>query len=214
MYPGRDGEDQVSAIELTAGKQIQGGCQHSSPARQRNRMKVIVIERRAAVMQQKMSKVEDQREAELQIRVREAHDGTRHREPGKHGGYGDHESCDRSGDADIEERGARADEAAYADEGAEGSNQSGRGNKERKSCADTVVTAEKVVSQFVREQNSHDCQREWNSEQKQPGTLPDPLHGEQGQQFVAGCEGFHVVIEVVLQARANQDRGAEGEQEQ
>jgi len=214
MQPGRDGKDQVSAIELTAGKQIQCGCQHSSPARQRNRVQVIVIERGSAVVQQNMGKVEDQREAELQIRVRKAHDRTRHRKSGKHRGYGDYESCDGSGDADIEERRARPNETADADEGAEGSNQRGGGNKERKSCANPIVTAEKVVSQFVSEQNSHDCQGEWNSEQEQPRTLPDPVHGEQGQQFIAGCECFQMVIEVVLQARANQDRGAEGEQQQ
>ncbi len=69
MQPRRDGKDQVAAIELSAGEQIQSGCQHSSPTRQCNRMQIVVRERRSAVVQKSVTELKDQREAELQIRV-------------------------------------------------------------------------------------------------------------------------------------------------
>ena len=89
----------------------------------------------------------------------------------------------------------------------------GAGMKKGRVARTPIVAAEEIVSQLVSEQNSHDRERKWNAEQKRRGILPEPLHGEQGQEFVAGGKGFQVVIEVELQARAHQDRGAEGEQQ-
>ncbi len=53
-----------------------------------------------------------------------------------------------------------------------------------------------------------------NAEQKLARILPEPMHRKQRQQFVSGGKGFQVVVEVVLQAGADQDGGAEGEKQQ
>ena len=96
----------------------------------------------------------------------------RHRQPGEHGGHGHNKSSDGPGNADIEQRRSRFDEAADADECAEGPDQCGRGNEEGKSRAHSIAAAKKVVSQLMREQNAHDRQREGNSEQKLSRALP------------------------------------------
>ena len=69
MQPRRDGKDQVAAIELSAGQQIQRGCQHSGPTGQRHRMQIVVRERRSAVVQHSVAELKDQRKAELQVGV-------------------------------------------------------------------------------------------------------------------------------------------------
>ena len=64
-----DGKDQMAAVELSAGKQIQSGGQHSSPTRQRHRMQVVVTSEGPPGCRKGVTQLKDQGKAELQLRV-------------------------------------------------------------------------------------------------------------------------------------------------
>src|SRR5580658_3111339 len=161
--------ENVSAIQLARGDQIERSRKQSYPRRAADGMK-YEIACGDAWLEQRKKQTEGQRRAEVHdgsdfgagdyFGVRHAERERRNRE---------NESDKRAGDANIEQRAARGNRRADSDERAERADQRRRGNEVRIARIDAVCTAREKVAEFMREQDAEQRECEWNAGGEEAG---------------------------------------------
>jgi hypothetical protein len=212
-----EGEEQVTAVELAAGDEVEGGDEQADPAGDENRMADGLSELRGSVVERGEEpghEFEGERFAESdqgssvsgRIGVREKQADGYSQERGK-------ESGQRSVDANVDEGAAVWNAAADLDDSAGSTAQRGRRQHPGQRGADAMGAAGKVVSELMGEQDAE------QGDGKRPSQMKAAGVGEQpgpGPKIVFADYGWLAVEEIEHEAGADcrGGDGAESEQKQ
>src|SRR6185312_630518 len=115
-------------------------------------------------MQQAPRSSKNQRQT--QRRIRRMSERRRRNQRCDQNGNGNNESCNRSGNADVHERGAIRNWRTNADESPKGADNGWSGQKERQRSIDVMALGIRKVTHLVRQQNAQKRRAEWNAEQQ------------------------------------------------
>ena len=217
MYAGPDGVEDVSAIELAGGQQIERGNEETHPAGDEHGVADHESEGGYAGMHPREQGMNEA-------------DGPGIPEANQGGGWvlrqrlGERESdddCDQrrdistdgAVDTDVEERVAVGDPASNENDGAGRAAESGRREQEGQRGIDAVSAASEVVAEFVGQQDGKQCGGEWPAEKDVGRMLHEP--GPWPQITVRG-DGGQSEKKVLHETRADGHRceDADGEQDE
>jgi hypothetical protein len=205
-----DGAEDVAAVELRGGEEIERSGEETDPSGAADGMKEKTRGVRAMVKNRR-EEMEDERRAEDDLvvgRDSEAGDKLGVDDAVNERGNGDHEADEGSGRADVEERARGADGRTDEDERAERADQRGEGNEEGIAGVNVVVTAGEEMAEFVSEQNGQEGQSEGESGGQGERVAIDEREGV--NEFVPG-DGFVVGVGDG-EMRAGHEAGAKREE--
>ncbi len=179
------GIEDVAAVELADGKEVEGGGQEAEPAGEGHGVDQQVALRRDLPQQQAAEQGEDQRLAQGQPSALGApfHD-MREGDAHGHDRQGGQEAGQRPGQADVEQRPLRGEGRADLDEGAEGADQGGGGDEMGQGGLDAVAAAGEEMSHFVDQQDAQ--QRQRVGEAPEPGGGMAPQEAPESRRRRAG----------------------------
>ena len=106
----------------------------------------------------------------------------------------------RPGDAYVEQRLARTDRRLDANQGAEGSDQRGRGNEVRQRRIDSVFSARMKCPNSCANRIANSVKENGMPIARRDGRCTDPVDRKQRQRKRVGRKGRQIVDEVVLQS--------------
>lgn len=204
--------EDVAAVELRGGDEIEGGGEKADPGGAAYGVKKDVGDGRVRIEDGRES-VEDERGAEDGtgvIWVGEIGNDLCVDDAEEQGGNGDDETEERAGCTDVEEGALRANSGANHDEGAEGSDQRWERNEKGIGGVNVVVAAGEVVAEFVYEQNTEKSKSEGQAADERERMFVE--QGECVQEFVK-VDGFIFGVGGG-EVRAGDEAGAEGEEEE
>src|SRR5882724_7019456 len=151
----------MSAIELSRGKQVQCGGKKSNPGGAANRMQQY---RQRIHARKKPLRQQPQHQWHTENNVRAGGINSRYYSR-VHRSINQNWNCDREANkwsrcANVKQRATAANRRAHQNKCSKSSDQSRRGNEIWIAGANAVMLAREVMSQFVRQQNSHQCNGE------------------------------------------------------
>src|SRR5579864_1714642 len=168
-----DGKDDVTAIELPAGNQVQGRGKHSYPGSQSRGMENHLTGAElgdgcvaACGDKEMMGQLKDQGNAKQRGLLGFRGYWLAGEQGKKHYRNRHDESRDRSGNADIKKIFAVANGRADADKGTHGANEAGKGDEKRPGRINLTPHAEDVMSHFMGGQDAKQAGRKWNAKQQ------------------------------------------------
>ena len=212
---GREGVEDVAAVELAGGDEVERRNEDADPTGDEDGMP----EERAVEVDMAMTdcvdEVGEKTEQEWVAEGDQPHgllvDRFGEGESDGCGDEGDGKAGDGAEGSDGEEGGARLDAGLQADDGAGGSRERGGGQHEGQRGADAVILAGEVVSELVDEKDAEECGGEREAGGELAEVVADPVVGE--DVLVRG-EGEEAVGEIVDVAHADDGGGEEGDDKQ
>ena len=157
MKAGIEGAEDVAAVELSRGEEVERGGEEADPggAAYWWKQKEVRID---AGMKEGVEKAEKQRNAEDdgilgRIEIRDCGNEIGMKYAIQKGGNSKDKTDERAGSADIEEGSGGANGRAHKDEGAKGADERGEGNEERVAGVNVVMAASEEMAEFVCEKN-------------------------------------------------------------
>lgn len=204
--------ENVAAVELRRGKEVQGGGEetHPSGAADRREEQHIGID---AGVKERVEPAKQQRRSENHVGLRSARMSKGRNDAGmehtiNERGNRENKSDERTGSADIEQRARRANRRANEDERSKGSDERGKRDEERIGGTDVVVAASEEMAQLVSEKNDKKGRGERQARKKTRRVLVEQREGicelvERGGLPVGVGAG---------KLRARNETSAEGEQ--
>jgi primosomal protein N' (replication factor Y) len=176
--------DDVAAVELAHRHQVEGGDEEAEPAGggERPHQECLALRRRSAqplVAPLQQERLSERNEVGRARRRRRYHAGIERAEDQHRDAH--HEPCERSRDADVEERLPVGDRPADADEGAERADEAQDGHRDEvgQRRVDAVAEAGDVVAHLVRDQDRHQPEHE-----HRPAHQVDREHGQHEEHEV------------------------------
>ena len=157
MKAGIEGAEDVAAVELSRGKEVECGSEQADPSGAAYWWKQEEV-RIDAGMKQGVEKAEKQRNAKDdgvlgRIEISDCGNGIGMKYAIHKGGNGKEKTDERAGRADVEEGAGGANGRAHEDEGAEGADERGEGNEKGVAGVNVMMPASEEVTQFVCEKN-------------------------------------------------------------
>jgi hypothetical protein len=182
-----DGAEDVAAVELCSGQEIQGGHKEADPGGAANRGKEQEV-RIDAWMEEGVEEAEKERDAEddgvlAGVGICDGGDNSGMEYAIDHSGNGKNKTGKRAGGADVKESARGANLRTDEDEGAEGADEVGEGNEKRVGGADVMVAAGEEMAEFVGEKNGQESGGEGEAGEKS------------GRIFVEESEGTEEFVE-------------------
>jgi hypothetical protein len=206
-----DGAEDVAAIELGGGQQIERCGEKADPGGAADRMK-----QERAGSDAGMEHGVDQAQQELRakdevdvLQVGEAGNNFCVQDAVDQGGNGENEADQGAGSADVEECAGGADGGADQNECAEGADEGWEGKEERIAGANVMVAAGEEMAEFVGEQDGEQREGEGEAGGQARGMLIEEF--ESADKFLDGSGFVLRVGDGELGAR--DEAGAEREQE-
>ncbi len=183
VQPGRERVENVSAVELAAGDEIQRGDEEADPSGHEHRMRRSLMERGNDGFhhQQTMQQLDGQRVAAKADEGLRCAAGLGHAQQKSHGDgqrRGDI-AGQRPVDSHVHERIAAGDARADADDGAESSAERGRGKHPGQSGANAVREAGGVVAELVDQEDAEQRKRISKARGEEAGMAKEPSPGPQ-----------------------------------
>jgi len=129
-----------------------------------------------------------------------------------HRRHGEKKSDNGPGESDVEQRAARGDRRANANECAESSEKRRRGEEVRIAHVNAVKLAGEIMSQLVRQQNGEQREGKRNAEQQQP-RMQERVE-EHGEKILISGEGLLIHRVGARKFGADGKRGDHREQKQ
>ena len=209
--------EDMAAVELAAGDEIERGDEEADPAGNENGMRRGLIEGGdgGVPVGKKMAQ-----QADGERIASKANEGLRctgcagraeHEADGNCEGGGD-EAGERTVDSYIHESVACGDAGANANDGAEGSAERGSGDDPGQGGAEAVRAASRVVAEFVNEENAEQSERVGETREEESGVAKEPAPGP---EIALARDGRKTAEEVVHELRAVHGGGDDaGEEKQ
>lgn len=181
-----EGVENVAAVELTNGKEIERGGEQADPGGAGYRMEIDV--RGGDAGENGLDgEPEERRVAECEVAlVGDTRDDLAESEADTEGGQQKDESGEGAGDADIKKIAAGENGCADADEGAEGSDEGGGGEEVGQGGIDAVVEAGEVMAELVGEEDGEEGEGEGETRGEEEGLLPE---GEEEVKILVELKG-------------------------
>ena len=212
MPAGRDRVEDVAAIELSHRQQVQRGGEQAHPGGAADGVEEKLVERHVRA-QQLCQQFHQGRVAKNNRSLCErAGDGLGIENADNQCGHGDCKADQRSGDADVEQRAPVDDGRLDANEGAHGADEGGRREEVGVGGVDAVDAAREVVAQLVRQQDSHQGEREGPAREQRERVFDHRAEEiKPGEEFSVG---ILILLEGAGQVGAHGERADDGQQEQ
>ena len=150
-----DGAEDVTAIELAGGEEVERSSEETDPGGAANRVEKEEV-RIDAGTEEGVEEPEEERNAEddgvlVGIGMGDGRDDTGMKDAVEKGGNGKDEADQWARRANVKESAGGANRRAHENEGAEGADEGWKGNKEGVAGANVMVTAGEVMTEFVGE---------------------------------------------------------------
>jgi len=192
---GIEGAEDVAAVELSRGEEVERGGEEADPGGAAYWWKQEEV-RIDAGMEESVEKAEKQRNAEDdgvlgRIEIRDCGNEIGMKYAIQKGRNGKDKTDERAGSADVEEGAGGANGGAHEDKGAKGADERGEGNEEGVAGVDVMMAAGEEMAEFVREKNGQKGRGERQAGEKTSGILVEESEG--AEKFVKG-DGFIVSI--------------------
>jgi hypothetical protein len=209
---GGDGIEDVAAVELAGGDEVERGDEDSHPACDQDGMGDEQEDGVAGVVEVADESV-DAVDEEGRLDAVDEGGGrvTAERETEGDGDEGDEEAGDGTHGSDDDEGGAGADAGFEADDGSEAAAERGSGEQVGKRGADAIGAAGEVVSELVGEEDGDEGEREGQAAGDCGEVVEDPVEGE---DVCVGAEGWSAEREVVHVAHADRGGREQGDEEE
>jgi hypothetical protein len=152
-----NGAEDVTAVELGCGEEVERSSEESDPGGAADRVEKEEV-RIDAGMEEGVEEPEEERNAEddavlVGIGVGDGGDEAGMKDAVEEGGDGKDEADQWTGSANVEEGTGGANGGAHEDEGAEGTDEGWKGNEEGIAGANVMVAAGEVMTEFVGEKD-------------------------------------------------------------
>ena len=152
-----DGAEDVTAVKLAGGEEIERGGEEADPGGTADRVEKEEV-RIDAGMEEGVEEPEEERNAEddgvlVGISVGDGGDEAGMKDAVEKGGDGEDEADQWTGSTNVKESAGGANGRAHEDEGAEGADEGWKGNEERVAGANVMVSAGEVMTEFVGEKD-------------------------------------------------------------
>ena len=217
VRPGREGVEDVAAIELSAGDEIERSDEEADPAGDQDGVGSDVVKGRGGGIPLEQEGMEEADGEGLAAEADDGHGGVGRGlvAEGKAHGDGDgggHVAGQRAVDADVHQRVAVGNAVANLDDGAGGAAEGGGGKHPGEGGADLVAAAGEVVAELVDQQDTQKREGEGEAGLEHLRVVKEPAPGPKVAVADDGRQAFN---EVLHEAGAVGGGGenADGEQE-